>query len=109
MLLDWLVENQIPLEVNPTSNIQLHVYESIEEHPFKKLDDMGIPVTINSDDPPLFNSNLSQEYLLVAEAFGYGPEDLVRLARRAFSVSGVELDVKEKLLAEFDQTVEQLV
>jgi aminodeoxyfutalosine deaminase len=108
-LLELLVDYQIPLEVNPTSNIQLHVYESIEEHPFKKLDDMGIPVTINSDDPPLFNSNLSQEYLLVAEAFGYPPEDLVRLARRAFSVSGVELDVKEKLLVEFDHVVEKLL
>jgi aminodeoxyfutalosine deaminase len=108
-LLELLVDYQIPLEVSPTSNIQLHVYESIEEHPFKKLDDMGIPVTINSDDPPLFNSNLSQEYLLVAEAFGYSPEDLARLARRAFSVSGVELYVKEKLLAEFDQVVGQLL
>ena len=108
-LLQHLVDYQIPLEVNPTSNLQLHVYETIEEHPFKKLDDMGIPVTINSDDPPLFNSNLSQEYLLVAEAFGYPPEELVRLGRRAFMVSGVELEVKEKMLAEFDQVVEKLL
>jgi aminodeoxyfutalosine deaminase len=108
-LLQHLADYQIPLEVNPTSNLQLHVFETIEEHPFKKLDEMGIPVTINSDDPPLFNSNLSQEYLLVAEAFGYGPEDLVRLARRAFMVSGVELEVQERLLAEFDQAVERLL
>jgi adenosine deaminase len=104
-LLQHLVDYQIPLEVNPTSNLQLHVYETIEEHPFKKLDEMGIPVTINSDDPPLFNSNLSEEYLLVAEAFDYEPEDLVRLARRAFTAAGVEVPVKEKLLAEFDQVV----
>ena len=108
-LLQYLADYQVPLEVNPTSNLQLHVYESIEEHPFKKLDDLGIPVTINSDDPPLFNSNLSQEYLLVAEAFGYPPEDLVRLARRAFMAAGVELEVKEKLLVEFDLVVEGLI
>lgn len=108
-LLQHLADYQIPLEVNPTSNLQLHVYESIEEHPFKKLDEMEIPVTINSDDPPLFNSNLSQEYLLVAESFGYTNEDLIRLARRAFLVSGLELEVLEKLLAEFDQSVEKLL
>ncbi|MEN8242776.1 MAG: adenosine deaminase [Chloroflexota bacterium] len=108
-LLKYLVDYQIPLEVNPTSNLQLHVYETIEEHPFKKLDEMGIPVTINSDDPPLFNSNLSEEYLLVAEAFGYSPADLVRLARRAFMAAGVELAVKEKLLAEFDQAAAGLL
>lgn len=108
-LLQHLVDYQIPLEVNPTSNLQLHVYETIEEHPFKKLDELGIPVTINSDDPPLFNSSLSQEYLLVAEAFDYEPADLVSLARRAFMVSGVELEVKEKLLAEFDEVVEGLL
>lgn len=108
-LLSLLVDYQIPLEVNPTSNLRLHVYDSIQQHPFKRLDEMGVPVTINSDDPPLFNSSLSQEYLLVAEAFEYQPKDLIRLARRAFMAAGVEIDVKQRLLEEFDRAVEKLL
>ena len=108
-LMDYLKEHHITLEINPTSNLSLHVYETIEEHPFKKLDDYGITVTINSDDPPLFNTTLSQEYLLIAESFGYGPQDLVRFGRNAFLATGAELATKERLLAQYDQAAAGLV
>ncbi len=101
-LLDVLRERQIPLEINPTSNTCLHIYPDMAAHPFRQLDELGLLVTINSDDPPLFNTNLLQEYALVAEAFGYDEAALTRLARNAFVASGAEADVKETLLAEFD-------
>jgi aminodeoxyfutalosine deaminase len=101
-LLALLKERRIPLEVNPTSNVCLHVYRSLREHPFPHLDRMGLIVTLNSDDPPLFNATLSQEYMVLAREFGYGRADLVRVARNAFEVSGAEPAVKARLLAEFD-------
>ena len=101
-LLLLLRERQIPLEVNPTSNICLHVYRRLAEHPFPHLDRMGLKLTVNSDDPPLFNTTLTDEYRALAWEFGYGQRDLARLARNAFEVSGVPAPLKQRLLAEFD-------
>src|SRR5690606_2545671 len=74
-LLAYLKERQIPLEVNPVSNICLHVYPSLADHPFQKLDQLGLHLTINSDDPPLFNTDLLNEYRQLAHTFGYGRAD----------------------------------
>ena len=104
-LLLRLRERQIPLEVNPTSNVCLHVYRRLAEHPFPHLDRMGLKLTVNSDDPPLFNTTLLDEYRVLAREFGYGKRDLARLARNAFEVSGAPAALKERLLAEFDSWV----
>lgn len=72
-LLNLLHERQIVLEINPTSNVCLHVYRRLAEHPFPHLDKMGLLVTVNSDDPPLFNTTLCQEYAVLATEFGYTP------------------------------------
>ena len=105
-LLALLHERQIPLEINPTSNVCLHVYRRLAEHPFPHLDRMGIPVTVNSDDPPLFNTTLSQEYAVLAAEFGYAPADLARIARNAFQFSAAEAGIKQQMLDEFDHWVE---
>jgi aminodeoxyfutalosine deaminase len=101
-LVKLLKERQIPLEINPTSNICLKVYPDFASHPFRQLDEMGVLVTVNSDDPPLFNTTLTQEYHVLAEEFGYSRADLGRIARNAFVVSGAEPELKQQLLAEFD-------
>lgn len=103
-LLELLKEQQIPLEINPTSNQCLHVYD-LAQHPFRALDEMGLLVTVNSDDPPLFNASLRQEYQILADHFGYQASDLIRIARNAFAVAGAEPAVKTRLLAEFDEWV----
>ena len=63
---------------------------------------MGLLLTINSDDPPLFNTTLTNEYFLAHQVLGYDKVDLARFARQAFTVAAVEEPVKAKLLAEFD-------
>jgi aminodeoxyfutalosine deaminase len=69
-LVAYLVEHQLPLEVNPTSNIRLAVYPSYDEHPLRRLYEAGVLLTVNSDDGPLFNTTLNDEVLLLAEQFG---------------------------------------
>ena len=108
-ILQILKERQIPLEVNPTSNICLHVYKSLAEHPFPKLDEIGLFVTVNTDDPPLFNASLNGEYEVLANVFDYSPKDIVRIARNAFVAAGVENDVKTRLLKEFDEQAAKLL
>lgn len=103
LLVDYLRERQIPLEISLTSNLCLHVFPSIEAHPFAQLDQKGLYVTLNSDDPPLFNTTLVDEYIMAHQVFGYGRSDLARLSRQAFAAAAVEDSVKSALLAEFDQ------
>lgn len=59
----------------PHSNVATGVYATLEEHPFPRLRDAGVVVTINSDDPAMFGSWVSDEYGVAREVFGYGDED----------------------------------
>jgi aminodeoxyfutalosine deaminase len=101
-LLLALKERQVPLEVNPTSNVRLHVYRRLAEHPFSHLDRMGLLLTIGSDDPPLFNTTLTREYEALALEFGYDRADIARIARNGFACSAAPDDLKRALLDEFD-------
>ena len=105
-LLHYLKEHQITLEVNPTSNICLHVYRRHAEHPFPHLDRMGLNLTVNSDDPPLFNTTLCQEYEVLATEFGYQEPDLIRIARNAFVAATLSGEQRAEMLAAFDQWAE---
>ncbi len=102
-LLERLKAEQIPLEVNPTSNICLGIYPSLAEHPLRRLDDMGLFITVNSDDPPLFNTDLIKEYTLLITSFGYDAKGVSRLARNAFCAATLDEDIRAAMLAEFDE------
>jgi len=85
-LVSVLRERQIPLEVCPTSNICLGVFPAFEDHPLPRLIEAGLYVTVNSDDPPMFGTTLTDEYLKSAAAFGFDEariRDLVLNAARA--------------------------
>src|SRR5512143_157507 len=70
-LVAFLREKQIPLDVSPSSNVCLKVTPSLAEHPLPKLLAEGLFVTINSDDPPMFDTTLTDEYLRIADTFGF--------------------------------------
>jgi len=86
-LVAYLRERQIPLEVCPTSNVCLGVAPSFVEHPFPRLIDAGLYVTLNSDDPPMFNTTLTDEYLKVADHFHFDADQLERLSLNAVRAS----------------------
>jgi aminodeoxyfutalosine deaminase len=86
-LVATLRERQIPLEVCPTSNVCLGVAADLAEHPLPRLLAEGLYVTINSDDPPMFNTTLTDEYLRVAETFRFGASDLEQLVLNAVRAS----------------------
>jgi aminodeoxyfutalosine deaminase len=78
-----LRESQVPLEVCPTSNVCLGVTPSLAAHPLPQLIDAGLYVTLNSDDPPMFGTTLTGEYLAVAETFGLGRDVLEEFVHNA--------------------------
>ena len=108
ILIQALIDREILLEINPTSNICLHVYDSFDEHPFRKLDEAGVIVTVNSDDPPLFNTTLVQEYAELVTHFGYDRDSLIRIARNAFEHAAVDQNTKDKLLIDFESKLFKL-
>ena len=70
-LIEYLAERHIPLEICPTSNIRLGVYPDLLSHPLPGLHKAGVPVTINSDDPPLFNTTFNNEVKLLSDPFNF--------------------------------------
>ncbi len=94
-LLAYLAESQIPLEVCPHSNYRLKVTPLDQPHPLRKLMDAGVYCTVNSDDPPMFSTDLTSEYLLLARQ-GFSWEELWQLNLNALEASF--LSSKEKAL-----------
>ena len=98
-LVAHLRDNGIALEVCPSSNVRLGVVRSIEEHPLPRLLEAGLAVSLGSDDPPLFDTDLVEEYVRAAEAFGWGRERLVALARASIEQSFMPQERRRTMLA----------
>jgi aminodeoxyfutalosine deaminase len=97
-LLKVLAQKQIPLELNVTSNIRTGCCVDFAKHPVKSYYDAGLMITINSDDPPMFGSNLLEEYVLVHERFGFSLEQMRKLAANAVEASFLPLARKVTML-----------
>ncbi|MFP5347725.1 MAG: adenosine deaminase family protein, partial [Actinomycetes bacterium] len=101
-LVAHLVENQIPLEICPTSNLCTGAVVDITEHPFPVLRDAGVPVTVNSDDPGMFATTLNREYGIAHSVFGLSTAELADLARAAVHHSFAPDATKKRISAEID-------
>jgi adenosine deaminase len=110
-LVEYLVQHQIPLEVCPTSNVCLGVYPSYQEHPIRWLWDQGVYVTLNSDDPPMFNTDLVSEYQALVEHLGFGAAELKQLnlnaLRASFLPAHRSAELEETFLSQFAQLERQ--
>lgn len=74
-VIKMLVDKQIPLEVCPYSNWLTQAFPTHASHPLKKLKDLGVLVTLNADDPGMFASTLSDDYLIAQNEIGFTPKD----------------------------------
>jgi adenosine deaminase len=97
-VIDELTARGVTLEVCPSSNVCLRGYPSLKDHPFAKLVAAGLTVTINSDDPPMFDTTLTDEYIRVAETFGFSNEDLRRFDLAAARVALVSESRRRELV-----------
>jgi len=86
-LVKELRDRQIPLEVNPTSNVCLNVFPSLEAHPLPNMMDEGLYVTINSDDPPMFSTTITDEFYRCANTFDFNEDILWSLCLNAANAS----------------------
>lgn len=96
-LVDYLRDKQIPLEVSPTSNVCLKVFPTLADHALPRLLDEGLYVTINSDDPPMFNTTLTDEYLRIAETFGFDVDVIEKLMLNAVRAALLPAEQKAQI------------
>lgn len=101
-LLAHLAEHRIPLEVCPTSNIATRAVRTLDEHPMKRFVEAGVVVTVNSDDPPMFGTDLNNEYAVAARLLDLDERGLAALAKNAVDVSFLDSAGKAALAAEID-------
>jgi adenosine deaminase len=97
-LVDELAARGVVLEVCPTSNVALGVFESYDTHPLGALRDAGVRVTLGSDDPPYFGTSIGGEYAVAADRFGLDEEALRGLTRTAVEAAFADDALKAALL-----------
>jgi adenosine deaminase len=99
-LLERLARERVPLEVCPTSNVRLHVVASVAAHPVVRFLEAGVPVSISSDDPSLFATDLLAEYEALHREARIPLATLGRLAASSFDVAFVPEAVRRDLFAD---------
>ncbi|GHG55280.1 aminodeoxyfutalosine deaminase [Streptomyces griseocarneus] len=101
-LLAHLAEHRIPLEVCPTSNLATRAVTDLDRHPIKEMVAAGVLVTINSDDPPMFGTDLNTEYAVAARLLELDAHGVAALAKNAVEASFMDAVGKAALTAEID-------
>jgi adenosine deaminase len=98
-----LIENQIPLTVCPLSNVKLGVFDDMKKHNLKEMLDLGLCVTVNSDDPAYFGGYIVENLQSLNDSLGLDYQDIYRLAKNAFQASFITRNEKKVFLEELDK------
>src|SRR5262249_47761204 len=100
-----LAHKQTAVEVCVTSNLRTGACASLHEHPLRRFFDGGLRVSINTDDPAMFQTTLCREYELAAQEFGFSEDQLREVARNSFEASFLPVDKKLRFLQQIDALV----
>ncbi|HEY2391602.1 MAG TPA: adenosine deaminase [Candidatus Angelobacter sp.] len=101
-LLEIMAEKQIPVEICITSNLRTGACTEMQEHPVRKFFDQGVMITLNTDDPAMFQTSLNREYEIARQEFNFSEEHLRELARNSIEASFLPVEKKLKFLSQID-------
>ena len=104
-LVEYLVREHVPLTVCPMSNVKLKVFDHMKQHNLKKMLELGLCVTVNSDDPAYFDGYIEENFLALHQALGLNIGNISKLSRNAFKASFLNPIEKKKYLNELDEFV----
>ena len=99
-LLSELINRKIHLEICPGSNLALSLFPNWESHPLLTIMNNGISISLNSDDPPFFNTTVGQEYQNSEKNFNLNIEDLKQISLMAIEASFADIKTKSRLIEE---------
>ncbi len=103
-LMTILAERQVPIEVCVSSNVRTGCCIRLADHPVRRYFESGLMITLNSDDPAMFLSDLVDEYRLAQNEFGFSEEHLRELAANSIEASFLPAERKVALLSQIERT-----
>jgi len=99
-LVQYLIDNQIPVEMCPISNVRTASVTSLKEHPIYHFYKKGMLVSVNTDDPKMFNTTIENEYLSLIETFNLDLSDIYNLAQNSIKSAWCSKPLKNTLSKE---------
>lgn len=102
-LVAHLKESQLPIEMCPISNVRTAVVDKIEAHPVRRFFDEGLLVSVNTDDPKMFDTSLEAEYLALVERLGFSFTEIKKLIENAIDSTWANEETKTRLKNELVQ------
>ncbi|HEX8919668.1 MAG TPA: adenosine deaminase family protein [Chloroflexota bacterium] len=102
-LLAYLRDTQTPVDMCPVSNVRTGAVASLQEHPIGRYLREGLLVTLNSDDPPMFGTSITNEYRVLLDELEFDLDQIQQLAINGIRASFLETEQKQQLEREFRQ------
>jgi adenosine deaminase len=107
-LMKVIAERGISIECCPMSNLRTGAVPSWSLHPIRRFIENGISVSVNSDDPPMFGTDMNNEYLQLHRNLGFSVDELFRVSMDSIESSFLSEDEKSRLREEFNSEFEAL-
>jgi adenosine deaminase/aminodeoxyfutalosine deaminase len=101
-LMEVMAEKQVPVEICISSNLRTRACLELPQHPVRKFFDQGLMITLNTDDPAMFQTSLNREYEIAQQEFNFSAEHLRELARNSMEASFLPVEKKLRFLQQID-------
>src|SRR6185437_168712 len=101
-LMEVMAQKQVPVEICLSSNLRTRACPELHDHPVRKFSDEGLMITLNTDDPAMFQTSLNKEYELAQREIEFSDEHLRALARNSFEASFLPVEKKLRFLQKID-------
>lgn len=102
-LINYIADNSIPIEMCPISNVRTGIVKNISEHPIRKFYNRGIILSVNTDDPKMFNTSLAEEYRLLEQECGFNKIEICKLILLGIESSWLSKESKKSLIDTFQK------
>lgn len=109
VLMNHLKEKGVTIESCPVSNVRTKVVTSLKEHPIRTFFDRGLSLTVNSDDPTFFGTDMNNEYVQLHEVLGFTVQELFQISLNAVECSFVDVETKQQMRREFNNEYSKIL
>ncbi|MBN2228741.1 MAG: adenosine deaminase [Candidatus Thorarchaeota archaeon] len=108
-LIEYLKQKRIGIEMCPVSNLRTGAVHSIKEHPIRDFFDKGLLVSVNSDDPSLFHTDMNYEFIQLHQELGFSVDELFKISLDSIQSSFLDPKIKDQLRRSFTREYTSLV